>query len=136
MIGPPRPALSLSKTTATAGETITLDASKSLDDNIDRATYAFDFEGDGVNDAVGPGKTVTHAYPAGTFNPRVTVTDAEGMSAPPATASLVVTSPPGPGPGPAPGPGATPASLSSLALSPTTFRAATKGASTAAAKPR
>jgi hypothetical protein len=140
MIGAPRPALSLSKTAATAGETITLDASKSLDDNIDRAVFAFDFEGDGVNDVVGSSSTATHPFPAGTYSPRVTVTDAEGMSAPPATASLTVTAPtppgPGPGPGPAPGPVAKPAALSSLALSPATFRAAAKGASTAAVKPK
>jgi PKD domain len=139
LVGPPRASLSLSKTAAVAGESVTLDASQSKDDNIGPATFGWDFEGDGVIDETNTSRTMAHSYPPGTFIPRVTVTDSEGMASA-AQASLTVTggSTPGPGPGPAPGPGpvATAASLSSFSLAPSTFRAATKGASVAAAKPK
>jgi PKD repeat protein len=133
MMGPPTAALAVSKSAATAGETITLDASGSKDDNLDAASYTWDFEGDGVADQTTTAKTVTHVYPAGSFRPGVTVTDAEGMTATAlATINVAANNPPPPPPGP--GPVAKPATASSFALSPTTFRAATKGASVAAVK--
>ena len=132
MIGPPRAALMLSATTANAGDTVTLDASKSTDDNLDKASFGWDFEGDGTIDATTPASKTTHVYSAGgTFAPAVTVVDAEDMRNT-TSASLTVAGPPAPGP--TPGPVATPAKASSLALSPGTFRAATTGASVAAAK--
>jgi hypothetical protein len=118
MVGPPRPALALSKTVSTAGETITLDAAGTTDDNVGRAVFGFDFEGDGVIDTSGASRTVPHVYP-----------DGDGMGASTQAALSVVPAPP-----PPPPVVATPASASSFAVSPAAFRAATKGASVAAVK--
>jgi hypothetical protein len=87
--GVPTAALSV-PATAQVGDTVALDASGSADDGS-IASYAWDYDGDGTID--GPVTTdpvANHKYErAGTFKPRVIVTD-DGGSTAAATATIVV----------------------------------------------
>jgi cytochrome c len=60
--------------------TVDFDATASTDPDGDALGYAWDLDGDGTDDATGA--TVSHTYTtAGSFEPRLTVTDAHGASA-------------------------------------------------------
>ncbi|UIP01543.1 PKD domain-containing protein (plasmid) [Halobaculum sp. CBA1158] len=76
---PPTAILSV-PTEASVNETVTLDASDSVDDvGID--SYAWDFEGDGDVDRVTDSPTVEHAYDAsGQYEPSVVVNDTRDAS--------------------------------------------------------
>ena len=79
--------------TAVAGQAVTLDATSSTDDGT-LSSYAWDFDGDGSADATTSAPTVSHVYPAaGSFTPRVTVTDA-GAATASASSSIAVSAAP------------------------------------------
>jgi PKD repeat protein len=69
-----------SPTSPETGETVTFDASGSIDDgSIER--YDWDFDGDGTTDETTTSPTTTHTYTnAGTFDASVTVTDDGGRT--------------------------------------------------------
>jgi PKD repeat protein len=93
----------ITPTTAMVGQTVTVDASQTTDEGVicgDACTYAWDF-GDGGTDG---GRVETHAYAAaGTYNIRLTVTDARGgvhvtstpitITAPTAPVAVITVSP-------------------------------------------
>lgn len=60
--------------------TMSVDAGGSSDPDGDALTYSWDFTGDGVADATGPTASWTYDT-AGSYAPRVTVTDAHGAAA-------------------------------------------------------
>jgi hypothetical protein len=65
----------------TPGATVTLDASSFHPGLAPIADYAWDFDGDGVNDNTTTTARVTTTYAAvGTFSPRVTVSDTSGAT--------------------------------------------------------
>jgi len=62
-----------------AGEAITFDASPSSNPDGPIAAFAWDFDGDGIEDATDP--IVEHTFPAaGTYTVRLTVVDGDGAS--------------------------------------------------------
>ena len=74
----PSASLSASPSTASVGQSVTLDASASTDDGS-ITKYKWDFDGDSVTDATTSSATVTHSYGrAGTVHPTVTVVDDGG----------------------------------------------------------
>ncbi|WP_435181869.1 PKD domain-containing protein [Halorussus sp. AFM4] len=75
---------------ATAGESVTLDASESSDEGGEIAEYRWDFDGDGRVDRNGSDPTVSHTYESsGTYEPTVTAVDDDGQTAS-ASASIAV----------------------------------------------
>lgn len=81
-------------TVATVGEAVVLDAAGSADPDGVITGYRWDFDGNGVDDAVGTAGTATYAYvsaDAGTRMARVTVVDDDGAEASATWAVLVKT---------------------------------------------
>lgn len=90
---PPVAALAVSPSSGAAPLSVALDASGSTDaDGI--ASYRWDFEGDGVVDAVTTASVVAHSYTAGVYNPTVVAVDTTGLASEPATAEVRAADPP------------------------------------------
>ncbi len=105
----PVAAFTYSPASPTPGQPITLNASSSYDPDGTIASYQWDMNGDGTNDASGAVVQVTYVN-SGTVPVRLTVTDSSGLQN--AVTKTISVMPPvsGPGPGPsgAPAMGATP----------------------------
>jgi PKD repeat protein len=106
----PVAAFTYSPASPTPGQPITLNGSSSYDPDGTIASYQWDMNGDGTNDASGAVVQVTYVN-SGTVPVRLTVTDSSGLqNAVTKMVTVVPSSPPAPGPGPsgAPAMGATP----------------------------
>lgn len=97
--GGPTAAIAASPNPATAGKTVTFDASGSTDVGATINRYVWDLDGNGsFETSSGSSPTVTHKYSsAGTYAPRVRVTDVYGDQSQ-AKTSLTVKPAPGPTP--------------------------------------
>lgn len=74
--------LAVAPTTASVGETVALDATRSSDPDGSVALYEWDFDGDGTVDRQTTSSTVSHGYGAsGTYDASVTVVDDGGATA-------------------------------------------------------
>jgi len=106
----PVAAFTYSPASPTPGQPITLNGSSSYDPDGTIASYQWDMNGDGTNDASGAVVQVTYVN-SGSVPVRLTVTDSSGLqNAVTKTITVVPTTPPAPGPGPsgAPAMGTTP----------------------------
>src|SRR5687767_1613931 len=69
---PPLASFTYSPSQPAPGQTVTFDASGSTDAENNIFGYAWDFDGDGVEDGGGQSPTITHTYAsAGSYNVRV-----------------------------------------------------------------
>jgi len=83
----PVAALTVSASSGPAPLTVTLDGSGSTDDGA-VAAYHWDWEGDGVADAVTGTDTVVRTYGAGSWRPTLTVVDDRGVSSAPVSVEV------------------------------------------------
>jgi subtilisin family serine protease len=90
------PVASLKATPSVGGSplTVTLDASGSYDPDGSVAQYRWDFNGDGVVDAVTTTPVVSSTYGTGRWTAMVTAVDNLGVASMPAQASVLVDNPP------------------------------------------
>ncbi len=75
---PPTAVASATPTSGSAPLSVAFSGTASTDPEGGTLTYAWDFEGDGIDDATT--STANHTYAAGTFPARLTVTDSGGLS--------------------------------------------------------